>query len=218
MTRPVALRILVIAGAIGLAAQALLLGNLLGINAPILAAVLLGGAFVVRPADRPIDRLDVWLPTAAMAISLGIAIRADPALLGLDVAAACALLGASVAAIAGEAVTRRSAVRVVELGLIVLGWAGIGILRVVAAARRPGPAADADRPSRLPVWVGPVARGLVIAIPLLFIFGSLFSATIPLTLQGDIKNVTSVVDTIQSVSVTLTNRVGTTQAVSLNLR
>ncbi|MEZ5404095.1 MAG: choice-of-anchor D domain-containing protein [Bryobacteraceae bacterium] len=49
-------------------------------------------------------------------------------------------------------------------------------------------------------------------------FGSLFSATVPLTLQGDVTNVSSVLDTIQSVAVTLTNAVGTSPAVTLNLR
>jgi hypothetical protein len=177
MTRPVALRILVLAAVIGLVAQALLLDNLLGINAPILAGALLGAAFLLRPAERRIDPLDRWLPPAALGISLAIAIRADPTLLALDLAAACALLGASVAAIAGEAVTRRSAVRVVELGFLVLGWAGVGILRVSAAARRPDIGPDL-RPtwSRLPAWVGPIARGLLIAIPVLFVFASLFSA------------------------------------------
>ena len=176
MTRPVALRILVLAAAIGLAAQALLLDNLLGVNAPILAGCLLGAAFVLRPADRRIDPLDRWLPPTAMAISLGIALRADPVLLELDLAAACALLGASIAAIAGEAVTRRSAVRVVELGFLVLGWAGVGILRVTPALRRPADP-DAERiGTRLPAWAGPIARGLLIAIPVLLVFGSLFSA------------------------------------------
>ncbi|MFN7921492.1 MAG: choice-of-anchor D domain-containing protein [Bryobacteraceae bacterium] len=49
-------------------------------------------------------------------------------------------------------------------------------------------------------------------------FGSLFSATIPLTLAGDLKNVTSLADTLQSVSVTISNRVGNSSAVSLQLR
>jgi hypothetical protein len=48
--------------------------------------------------------------------------------------------------------------------------------------------------------------------------GSLFTATIPFTLTGDIKNVTNVVDTIQSVSVTLTNRLGTSAARSVDLK
>jgi len=49
-------------------------------------------------------------------------------------------------------------------------------------------------------------------------FGSLFTATIPLTFTGDVTNVASPSDTIQSVSVTLTNALGTSPAVSLTLR
>ena len=49
-------------------------------------------------------------------------------------------------------------------------------------------------------------------------FGSLFTVSVPLTLAGDIKNVTSVTDTLQSVNVTLTNRVGASNSVSLALR
>jgi hypothetical protein len=177
MTRPIALRILGLAAVIGLVAQALLLGNLLGVNAPILATALLGAAYLLRPTDRRIDPLDRWLPPAALAISVSIAVRADPTLLLIDLAAAGALLGASIAAIAGMAVTRRSAVAVVELGILVLGWAGIGILRVTAATRRrDADSGTASEPSRLPPWVGPIVRGLLIALPVLFVFASLFSA------------------------------------------
>ena len=49
-------------------------------------------------------------------------------------------------------------------------------------------------------------------------FGSLFTVSVPLTLAGDIKNVTSVTDTLQSVNVTLTNRVGASNSTSLTLR
>jgi hypothetical protein len=49
-------------------------------------------------------------------------------------------------------------------------------------------------------------------------YGSLFTVTIPFTVAGDVKNVTNVVDTIQSVSVTLTNRQGTSPAMTLSLK
>jgi hypothetical protein len=49
-------------------------------------------------------------------------------------------------------------------------------------------------------------------------FGSLFTATIPFTLAGDVKNVSTVVDTIQSVAVTLTNRQGTSASASVSLK
>jgi hypothetical protein len=48
-------------------------------------------------------------------------------------------------------------------------------------------------------------------------YGSLFTATVPFTLTGDVKSVTSLSDTIQSISVTLTNRLGTSTAQSLTL-
>ena len=49
-------------------------------------------------------------------------------------------------------------------------------------------------------------------------FGSQFTATVPLTIQGDVVNVTNLIETLKSVSVTLTNRLGTTQAVSVDLQ
>jgi hypothetical protein len=177
MTRTVALRILVAAALTGLVAQALLFDTLLGINVPFLTIGLLAVAVALRPHDRPIDRADWWLPPSAIALSLAVALRADPVLLLLDVMALCALVGASVAAIGGGAVTRRSAIRIVELGFMVLGWVGIGVLRATAAVTRPDPTGEAiPVASRLPAWAGPVARGLVLAVPLLIVFAGLFSA------------------------------------------
>lgn len=49
-------------------------------------------------------------------------------------------------------------------------------------------------------------------------FGSLFTATIPLTFAGDVKNVTGPADTIQSVSATLSNAMGASPALSVTLR
>ena len=49
-------------------------------------------------------------------------------------------------------------------------------------------------------------------------YGSAFTATVPFTLQGDIEDVSSLVDAIQSVSVTLSNRQGASQSQSVNLR
>jgi hypothetical protein len=49
-------------------------------------------------------------------------------------------------------------------------------------------------------------------------YGSAFTATVPFTLQGDITEVSSPVDAIQSVSVTLSNRQGASQSQTVNLR
>ena len=49
-------------------------------------------------------------------------------------------------------------------------------------------------------------------------FGSQFTATIPITLAGDLVNVTTLTDTVRSVSAVLTNRIGASQAVSVNVQ
>jgi hypothetical protein len=49
-------------------------------------------------------------------------------------------------------------------------------------------------------------------------YGSLFTATVPFTMQGDVNKVTSVVDTVQSVAVTIANRLGTSTSQSVNLK
>ena len=175
MTRSVAIRILSLAAAIGLLSQALLIGNVFGINLPLLAAALLAAAIALRPAGRAMDPLDLWLPVAAIAVVAGIAIRSDPFLVFLDIGAGCLLLGAGIAAIGGSSVTRRSADRVAEAALLVLAWsAGGGVLRVTIAARRGRPGDEPIR--RLPTRIVPVARGLLIAIPILLVFAGLFSA------------------------------------------
>lgn len=49
-------------------------------------------------------------------------------------------------------------------------------------------------------------------------FGSLFSLTVPLTFSGDIKSVTQLIDTIQSLAITFANSRGTSNSVTVNLR
>ncbi len=49
-------------------------------------------------------------------------------------------------------------------------------------------------------------------------FGSLFTATIPFTFSGDVNAVASLVETLQSVSVTLRNALGSSQSRSIDLK
>jgi hypothetical protein len=49
-------------------------------------------------------------------------------------------------------------------------------------------------------------------------YGSLFSATLAFTLQGDVRSAASATDAISSASLTLSNRSGTSNAVSFSLR
>ncbi len=174
MARSRAIRIFALAISIGLVGQALLVGHLLGVNLLFLSIALLLGAVAVRPSGTRLDLADAWLPVAAIAVVGGVAVRADPFLVLVDSAAGCLLLGASIAAIGGLAVTRRSVTGVVTLGLAVLGWVSMGALRVTSAARRP--AGDEPLARRLPGWTAPLARGLLIALPILVVFTLLFAS------------------------------------------
>jgi len=49
-------------------------------------------------------------------------------------------------------------------------------------------------------------------------FGSLFTATVPLTVTGDVKNVATPGETVQSIQVTLTNRFGASAARSVDVK
>jgi Domain of unknown function (DUF4173) len=175
MTRSIAIRILAVAAAIGLVGQGLLVGNAFGLNLLLLSVALLAAAVALRPVGADIDILDLWLPVSAVLIVSGTALRADPLLDLIDIGAGCLLLGASIAAIGGVAVTRRSAAGVVLIGLVALGWIGTGVLQLTAVVRRP--AIDEDPPGRrLPDWAAPVARGLLLATPILLVFIVLFNS------------------------------------------
>jgi hypothetical protein len=175
MDRTIATRSLAAAFVVGAIAQALLVGAELGINIPLLVAATMAAAVLLSNGGRRIDRLDLWLPVAALAVSAMVAIRSDSTLLFLDVVTAASLLGASMAAFAGAAVTRRSALAIVATGTVVLAWVGGGILRMSVAARRPAATGPGWR-ARMPAWAGAVARGLLLALPVLLMFVVLFSS------------------------------------------
>ena len=177
MDRTTATRALGSAAIIGLVAQAWLFRTALGVNVVLLTAAVLGiGWLIGRSAGRAArpDPFDAWLPIAALVVAAMIGVRSDPLLVFLDAATAATLLAASMAALAGAAVTRRSAVGITIVGATVLGWICVGILRLAGDARRP-----ADLPgwrSRLPASAAPVARGLLFAVPVLFVFVLLFAS------------------------------------------
>jgi hypothetical protein len=174
MDRTIATRSLAAAFAIGAVAQALLVDADLGINVLLIVAATMTAAALLADGGRRIDRLDLWLPVAALVLSAMIAIRSDGMLVFLDVVTIAALTGASMAAFAGASVTRRSALAIVAAGMVVLVWVGGGILRLSAAARRP--ATGLGWRARMPGWAFPVARGLLLALPVLIVFVALFSS------------------------------------------
>ncbi len=158
--------------AIGGLAQLLLVGQGIDINVVLLVAGLLAGAWLVRRREASLDRLDRWLPPAALAFAALAAIRSSPSLIDFDLAATLALSGASVAAVMGVAVTRRSLSLVLLLatafsigalaGAIAL-TPGLGTVRGQLAGTRASAA-------------GPFVRGLLIALPVVVLFALLFAS------------------------------------------
>jgi uncharacterized protein DUF4153 len=177
MDRPTAIRALIGASLIGGIAQALLFRTALGINVPLLtAAVVVAGWVLARlagPAGR-FDPLDAWLPLGALVVTAMIALRSDVNVVFLDAITAATLLAASMAALAGASVTRRSLLGATALGALVLAWVCVGVVRLSVVARRPN--GSLSWRARLPAWVAPIARGLLIAIPVLLVFVVLFAS------------------------------------------
>lgn len=176
MARHRARRLLLVALAVGVLTDVLLHGSAFGLNIPILIATVLVAGWRFRREGRAPDRLDAWLPIAALVLAGFVAVRADPFLAVLDTlaAAGCAML--ALAAFSGHAVTRRSASTVTAIGLLAIAVVGGGALRLLHAAR-PGP--DAARPG-LPAWSGAVGRGLLLAVPLTIILATLFASADPI--------------------------------------
>lgn len=176
MDRPLARRILLIALAIGVVAEVAIDGPAAGINVALLTGLVLVGAWLVRRRGRAPDPLDAWLPTAAMILAALVAVRADPFVAFLDMAGAAAFTGASVAAFSGLAVTRRSASLIMAVGTWVLEAVLAGTGRALRTARSP----RGQGPRRPPTWLGPVGRGLILAVPLVMIFAVLFASADPI--------------------------------------
>jgi hypothetical protein len=174
MNRNLALRCLAAAAATGIAGQALLYAVGLGINVPILGFAVLVAGLAVSGWGRRLDPLDAWIPVAAAVVAVGPAIRTDSFTVLLDLGTVAALLGASMAAFAGAAVTRRSAAAIAGLGVVVIGWTLVGVGRLAVLARRPRGETH-SRPGLPPAAMG-IARGLLIAVPVLVVFGMLFAS------------------------------------------
>ena len=187
MERSLALRILVAGLLIGTLAEVVLDGPAFGLNVPIVVIALLAAAWLLRRPGRAPDPLDAWLPVVAIVSAGFVAVRGDPFLAMLDTLVALTFTAASMAAFSGLPVTRRSASVVAGLGLWVVGAVAWGPPRTIAAMR-PMPVLEdeGDRSTgrSLPAWTGPVARGLLIGVPLALIFAVLFASADPIFRRG----------------------------------
>jgi hypothetical protein len=180
MDRSLAHGILIAALAIGVLAEVAVYGSAIGLNAPILTAATLAAAWILRRRGRAPDPLDAWLPVSAMVLAAFVALRADPFVAFLDLMGAAAFTGASAAAFSGLAVTRRS----VTVVLAMSAWALEAVIAGTGRALRVGRPVPTSGPRQRPAWLGPVARGLVLAIPLVLIFAVLFASADPIFNRG----------------------------------
>ena len=164
----------------GLLAEAALNGPAFGVGVPVVVLSVLTAGWLVRRRGRALDPLDAWLPVTAVVVALFVAVRADPTLAVLNGALASALVGASLAAMSGLAVTRRSAAVIVTMAVWGLG----AVLLGTAAAIRLVRPDRGSLPRTVPDWVGPIARGLILGLPLATIFVVLFASADPIFRDG----------------------------------
>jgi hypothetical protein len=159
---------------IGLLAQWLFVDALLGINAPIALAALLGAAWLIRPVGRSGPRWrDAWLAIAALIFASFAALRGDVNLVDLDLLAALGLGGAALAGFAGLPVIDQAVARLAALGVRMAIFASVAGGRVLGSVRHAVPD-GAGRSSF--ARAAPVLRGLLIAVPLVILFAALFAA------------------------------------------
>jgi uncharacterized protein DUF4153 len=173
--RLAAVRLVLIAGLLGICANALFVQYPLGVNAPLFALVTLlvlftlAGVERVRPAWR-----NAWLAAPLMYFAVMLMVRAEPFLAFLNF---CAVLGLALLLI-----YLFSSGRIISLGVWDYAIAAV-ISSIEAGLIRPGlvlVAASKDAGKRKPGGVSPrgwaVARGLVLALPIVIIFAMLLTS------------------------------------------
>jgi hypothetical protein len=166
-------RLVLIALAGGVTADVLFDRVGIGINVPIAVVAMLVAAALLRPPGARLDRLDAWLPAAAVLAAAMVAIRNDPIVTVLDVGIAGFATLASLVALSGVPVTRNSLIAVTGLGLLSGGWLGIGATRLLAGAAADGALRGASAAGRRSI---PIVRGLVIAVPIVVVFAALLAS------------------------------------------
>ena len=167
----VARRIVAIALLMGLLGQWLLVGQAAGINVLLWTAAILLSALLVRPRDATFDRLDAWLPPAALVFAALVAVRADETLLVFDTLTALTLTAASIAALGGVAVTRRSLGGLLRTAVHGTSFALGGSTQLRPALEGVSELPHASAAGR----VRPIVTGLLLAGPVVAVFVALFA-------------------------------------------
>jgi two-component system sensor histidine kinase BaeS len=157
----------------GVVADALFDRSPLGVNVPLATAAVLILITWFGPGRRPVDPVDTWLPVLALVASLGPAIRTDSTVVALDLWLAAAAVSAWSFAVSGVAVTRRTTAAVAAFAMEAAAAAAVGLLWLLARAGADGSLAKTTRNlGRL----APIARGAVIAVPVVIGFSILLTS------------------------------------------
>ena len=170
MTSP--LPTLGLAALFGIAAQVLFFRHGPGLNVLVAVVLFLGLCLALRPRCRRIDRRDLWIPVLAMVFAAFCAIRAETLLLVVDVLLALGLSVASVVVLAGVRVMDLPLAGLLAETLRVTGGLLVRGVAVAAAAWPPLAGVIGRRAAR----AGGYAAGLLLALPFLWIFTSLFGS------------------------------------------
>lgn len=163
---------IVLAAAFGLAFQFLFYREGLGLNALVAVALLFLVGWRLRQAAP--RRVDWWMPAMAILFATFLAIRAEMAVIAFDVLAILLLAAAWSASLRGVTVsTLPVAHLLVEAWNTATGSVWRGAPAVPAGARA-FPLGTLRRSRALPI-----ATGVLLALPLLVVFGSLFTSADP---------------------------------------
>lgn len=157
----------------GVVADALFDRNPLGINVLVAVAAVLILVTWFGPGRRPVDPLDAWLPMLALVAALGPALRTDPTVITLDLLLVAAGVSAWSFAVSGVAVTRRTTAAVAALGVQAAVAAGAGLLWLLFRA---GAGGSLARTTQNLGRLVPIARGAVIAVPVVIGFSLLLTS------------------------------------------
>ena len=167
-------RVVLAAAALGIAGQLLFFDVAIGVNFPIAVALLVTIGWMLRRPMTRIERRDLWLGPAAVVFASFAALRADTTIVALDAMTSLGLAGGALATYGRRPVLRRSFGALVALGASVGGWVAAGAVPALAAASRRLPSGRDSLGRARPAL--PVLRGLLIAVPVVLVFVSLFSA------------------------------------------
>jgi hypothetical protein len=169
-----AIHVVLAAAALGIVGQLLFFDVAVGLNFPIAVALVVASGWLLRRPMAGVAWRDLWLGPAAIAFAAFAAVRADTSIVLLDSFTALGLTGAALASYGRRAVLSRSFGALIALGISVAGWVAAGAVPALGAARRRMPAARGAMGRARPAL--PVLRGLIIALPVMLVFISLFSA------------------------------------------